>query len=109
MSVYIKYFENSRKSMSFFVRNDNVLDKYNEILDKIKEKLNIKFHRKPVYDQKYLKAKVKEYGGVIKTNFFGNEVPKENMHYTCIASITVDSVKKMEKKLYASLFRRVQI
>ena len=95
--------------MSFFVRNDNVLDKYNEILDKIKEKLNIKFHRKPFYDQKYLKAKVKEYGGVIKRNFFGNEVPKENIHYTCIASITVDSVMKMEKKLYASLFRRVQI
>ena len=46
---------------------------------------------------------------MIKTNFLGNEVPKQNMHYTCIACITVDSVMKMEKKLSASLFRRVQI
>ena len=51
----------------------------------IKNKLSIKFHSKPIYDQKYLKAKVREFDGVIKTNFLGNEVPKENMHYTCIA------------------------
>ena len=36
MSGYIKYFENSGKNMSFFVR-----DKYNKIWDKIKK--NIKF------------------------------------------------------------------
>ena len=28
MSGYIKYFENSGESMSFFVKNDDVLDKY---------------------------------------------------------------------------------
>ena len=95
--------------MPFFVRDDNVLDKYNKIWDKIKKKLNIKFRSKPVYDQKYLKAKVRELGGVIKTNFLGNKVPKENMHYTCIACITIDSVMKMEKKLSTSLFRKVQI
>ena len=31
MSGYIKYFKNDGKNMSFFVRDDNVLDKYNEI------------------------------------------------------------------------------
>ena len=31
MSGYIKYFKNGGKNMSFFVRDDNVLDKYNEI------------------------------------------------------------------------------
>ena len=76
---------------------------------RLKKILNFKFHRKPVYDQKYLKAKVREFDGVIKTNFLGNEVPKENMHYICIACITIDSVMKMEKKLSASLFRKVQI
>ena len=70
-----------------------------KIWDKIKEKLNIKFHSKPVYDQKYLKAKVREFDGVIKTNFLGNEVPKENMYYTCITCITTDSVMKMGKKI----------
>ena len=34
----------------------------------------------------------------IKTNFLDNGIPKENMHYTCIACITVDSVLKIDKK-----------
>ena len=37
MSGYIKYFENGGRNMSFFVRNENVLDKYNKIWDKIKK------------------------------------------------------------------------
>ena len=76
MSGYIKYFKNGGKNMSSFVRDDSVLNKYNEIWNKIKEKLNIKFHRKPFYDQKYLKVKVREFDGVIKTSFLGNKIPK---------------------------------
>ena len=68
--------------------------------DKIKEKLNIKFHSMSIYDEKYIKAKVREFNGVIKTNFLGDEVPKVNKHYTCIACITIDSVMRMEKKNY---------
>ena len=34
---------------------------------------------------------------MIKTNFLGDEVPKENEHYTCIACITTDSVMRMGK------------
>ena len=33
------YFENGNKNMSSFFRDDNVLDKYNEIWDKIKKKI----------------------------------------------------------------------
>ena len=45
MSGYIKYFKNGGKKMSFMVKDDSVLNKYNDIWDKIKEKLNIKFHQ----------------------------------------------------------------
>ena len=92
--------EKSRKNMSVMVKDDDVLDKYNEIWDKIKEKLNIKFHSMPVYDETYIKAKVREFNGKIKTNFLGDRVPKENLHYTCIACVTIDSVMRMEKKNY---------
>ena len=51
MSEYIKYFENGSKNMSFLIKDDYVLDKYNEIWDKIKETLNIKFHSLPDYDE----------------------------------------------------------
>ena len=77
MMGYIKSFENGGKNMSFLIKDDSVLNKYNEIWDKIKEKLSIKFHSMPVYDQTYIKAKVREFDGVIKTNFLGNGVPKK--------------------------------
>ena len=68
VSGYIKYFENGGKNMSFAIKNDDVLDKYNEICDKIKKTLSNKFHSMPVYDEKYIKAKIREFNGVIKTN-----------------------------------------
>ena len=57
MTGYIKYFENGGKSMTFTIKDDYVLDQYNEIWDKIKGTLSIKFHSMPVYDEKYKKAK----------------------------------------------------
>ena len=55
MSGYMKYFENGGKNMSFVIKDDDdddVLDKYNEIWDKIKEKLKIKFHNMSKYQKK---------------------------------------------------------
>ena len=41
---------------------------------------------------------------MIKTNFLGDKVPKENEHYTCIVCITIDSVMRMEKKNYPQVY-----
>ena len=43
MSGYTKYFESGGKNMSFMVKNEDMLDKYNQIWAKIKNKLSIKF------------------------------------------------------------------
>ena len=48
---------------------------------------------------KYLKTKVREFDGVIKPNFVGKSMPKENMYYTCIACIAIDSVLRINKKI----------
>ena len=58
----------------------------------------------PIHDKKYIKTKIKEYDGVIKTKFLGNDVPKENKHYTCIACVTIDSVTRMAKKNYSQVY-----
>ena len=104
MNGYIKYFENSGKNTSFFIKNDELWEKYEDIWDVIKNKLVIKFHSEPIYEKKYLKAKVREFYSDIKTNFLGNGLPKENMYYTCIACITIDSVLKMTKKNYPQVY-----
>ena len=51
MSGYIKCFKNGGRNMSFVIKDDDVLDKYNEIWYKFKKTLNIRFHSIPVYDE----------------------------------------------------------
>ena len=95
--------------MSFFIKGDEVKEKYKQIWDVIKNKLKIKFHNLPVYDRKYFKTKVREYEDMIKTNFLGHGMPKENIHYTCIACITINSVMKMDKKYFPQVYLQMQI
>ena len=85
--------------MSFLIKNDEVWEKYEEIWDVIENKLGIKFYIQPVYEKKYLKAKIREFNGDIKTNVLGNDLPKENTYYACIACIAMDSVMRMNKKI----------
>ena len=68
-SGYIKYFDDGGKNMSFKIKDDNVLFRYNEIWNKIKKTLNIRFHSQPIYDEKYIKTKVKTFDYVINTFF----------------------------------------
>ena len=71
-----------------------------------KDEIGITFHNEPNYEYKYLKAKVREFDGVIKTNFLGNDMPKGNTHYTCIACITVDSVWRIDKKIICKFIQK---
>ena len=82
MSGYIKYFENCDKSMSFLVKGDDVLDKYNETWNEIKKTLNTTFHNILVYQEKYIKGKVRQFNGVIKGNFLGDEIYQKKICIT---------------------------
>ena len=86
------------------MKDVKICEKYKHILDVIKNKLGIKFHSKPIYEEKYLKVKVKEFDGVVKTNFLSNGIPKENIHHTSIASISIDSIMKIGKKNYQQVY-----
>ena len=56
------------------IEDDNVSVKYNDIWNKIKKIKGIKFHSNPVYYEKYIKAKVKEFIGVVNTNLIQKKV-----------------------------------
>ena len=100
MSQYINYFENGGKNMSFKIEDEDVYLKCNEIWNKIKSILNVKFHGQSNYDDKYIKTKVKTFNNSINTFFSGNEIPKGRIHYVCISAICVDSVLRRDKKNY---------
>ena len=90
------YFENGEKKMSFRIEDDEVYIKYNQIWNKIKELLGVKFYSQPIYDDKYIKTKVKTFSEVINTLFSGDEIPKEGVEYVCISCISIDSVLKIK-------------
>ena len=60
--------------------------------------LNVKFDSQLIYDDKYIKTKVKTFNNMINTPFSGDEIPKERIHYVCIAAICIDSVLRADKK-----------
>ena len=64
----------------------------------------VKFYSEPIYDDIYIKTKVKTFSNTIKTLFSGDEIPKERVEYACIACISVDSVLKVEKKNYPQVY-----
>ena len=68
MSAYTKDFDET-KYMSFLIKDDELLEKYHEIWGKNKNIIKKEFNSEPVYNEKYLKAKIKSYNGKINTNF----------------------------------------
>ena len=67
--------------MSFLIKDNKLWQEYQQIWDVIKNKLSIKFHSKPVYEYRYLKAKVREFDGVIKINYLGNDYDLYNKNH----------------------------
>ena len=58
MSAYRRDFDEPNY-MSFLIKNDEVLEKYNEIREKVSNSFKKEFNCEPVYNEKYLKAKIK--------------------------------------------------
>ena len=66
------------EEIPFMIKDDSVLVKYNEIWNKIKKSLNIKFHSEPAYDKEYIKTETKAFNGVVDTVFSDDIIPKNS-------------------------------
>ena len=49
--------------MSFFIKDDELLDEYNEVWEKVKNSIKKEFGSESAYIEKYLKAKIKSNNG----------------------------------------------
>ena len=45
--------------MSFLIKDDELLEKYSGIWEKVKNSIKKEFDSEPLYNEKYLKAKIK--------------------------------------------------
>ena len=103
MSPYRRDFDET-KYMSFFIKGDELLKKLNEMWEKVKNSIKKGFDSKPVYNENYLKAKIKSYNGKINTNFHNNEIPREDSQFICLSVILIDSVLRTGKSYYPEVF-----
>ena len=67
---------------------------------KVKNSLKKELDSKPIYNEKYLKAKIKSYYGKINPNFDNNKIPKEDPEYFCLSVIFLDSIFRTGKNYY---------
>ena len=61
----------------FLIKYEKLLEKYNEIWKKVNNITNNEFDSNAVYNEKYIKTKIKSYNGKINTNFHNNKIAKE--------------------------------
>ena len=92
------------KCTSFLIKDDKLLEKYNEIWEKVKNSIKKKFDSKPVYNEKYLEAKIKSYNGKINTDFLNDKIPKEDSQFILLSVISIDSVFRTSKNYYPQVF-----
>ena len=102
-SAYVKTYDEQTKWMYFLTEDDDLLEKYNTIWDKICANIKKEFGSKPVYNKKLLETKIKFYGDEV-TDFYDKEILKVDSNYTCLAVISLDSALKEEGNYYPQEF-----
>ena len=105
MNGYIKYFDDGGRNMSFVTDNEKTYEKYNKIWEVIRNLLKVDFTVGPVQDDIYLIAKLKIFNKINRTTFNNNiYIPIERNHYICIPAIDLDSVLKIDKRVYPQAY-----
>ena len=93
----------------FLIKDDELLEKYNEILGKVKNIIKKEFDSKPVYKEKYLKAKIKTYNGKINMSFHNNKIPREGSQFICLSVILIDSAFRAGKNYPQVFYKNVNM
>ena len=60
--------------MYFVIENDDLLEKYNSIRDKVRVDIKKEFDSEPVYNKTFLKTKIKSNDDEV-THFYDKEIP----------------------------------
>ena len=104
-SAYVKRYDGQTKWMNFLIENDDLLEIYNTVWDKISTDIKNEFDSEPVYNKSYLKPKIKSHGDEF-TGFYDKRIPKSDSNHTCLAVIGLDSALKKDDICYPQVFLR---
>ena len=86
------------------MKDDELLEQYNRIWDKVSNSMKKECDSEPIYNEKYLKTKIKSYERKISPNFRSNKAPKEGSQCICLSVILIDSDFRTCKNYYLRVF-----
>ena len=109
MSGYVKTFKDKdgnkdNKLMSFHIDDEKQLKNCKAIWNKIQDLKNIKLNGLPVYDDRYIKTKIKTYCHKVYSNFRGINVPEDGVEYRSFTIISIDFLLVYENKYYVQVY-----
>ena len=102
-SAYVKIYDGQTKGMYFLIENDELLEKYNSIWDKVSADIKKEFDSEPAYNKEFFKIKIKSHGDEV-TEFFYKKIPEVDSNHTCVAVISLDSALKKDENYYPQVF-----
>ena len=103
MSGYVKTFkvkEENNKLKSFRIVDEKLLEKYKSIWIKIENLKNIKLNALSVYDDRYIKTKIRKFNDQVYTNFCGLNVLGDYIEFKSFTVISIDSLPVCDQKYY---------
>ena len=90
--------------MFFFIKDKELLEKYNETWGKVSNTIKNRFDNKLVYNKNILKTKIKSYNGKINSNSYNNKIANEISQIICLSVILIDSIYIKYKSCYSQGF-----
>ena len=103
-SAYVMSYDGQTKWVYFLTDDDDdLLENYNTIWDKVSTDIKKEFDSNPICNEKLLKTKVKSHGNKV-TDFYDKEIPKADSNHTCLAVISLDSALKKDEIYYPQVF-----
>ena len=90
--------------MSYRINDQKLLEKYKAIWTKIEDLKNMELKVLPVYDDRYIKIKIRTYGDKVHTNFCGLNVSEDDIECEFFTVISIDSLLVYENKYYLQVY-----
>ena len=84
--------DKNNKLLSLRINEEKLLEKYKTIWTKIKDLKITGLIALPVFDDRYIKTKVRAYGDKVYTNFRDLNVPEDDIERSSFTVISIDSL-----------------
>ena len=96
--------DKNNKLISFPVDDEKQLEKYKAIWTKIEDLKNIELDALPVYDDRYIKTKIRTYSNKVYTDLRGLNVSEDDIECEYFSVISINYLLVYENKYYLQVY-----